>query len=319
MSNLITVIGATGTQGGSVIRALLHHPEYSLRAVTRSAQSEAARALAALGVEVVTADLEDAASLRAAFAGSHAIFAVTNFFETVATLGIEGSMERETRMGVQLADAVAATPSLAHYVWSTLPDSRRNTHGAVAVPYYESKSRVDAYIRTHPTLRSKTTFLWLGWYASNMQYSMFRPNRVHAMPGLPPTYVQLISVPPSVPIPLLGDAQTNVGKFVRAILEQPEKTLPGRIVAGVDQVQTFHGLMEMYGAAQGITARSVQVPKEDYRQLWPVMGDLMDKTNSYFEFMDGKAFSSVDEEVLTKDDLQVEGLVGTAEAFTSER
>lgn len=106
----------------------------------------------------------------------------------------------------------------------------------------------------------------------------------------------------------------NVGQFVRAILEQPGKTLPGRIVAGVDQRQTFSELMEMYGAARGITARSVQISKEDYVQL----GDLMDKSHSYFEHMGGKAFTGTGERVLSKDNLQVEGPVATAKTFTSE-
>lgn len=67
MAKLIVVIGATGVQGGSVISALLKNPEYKIRAVTRNASSEAAKKLAAEGVEVVTANSDDVSSLKAAF------------------------------------------------------------------------------------------------------------------------------------------------------------------------------------------------------------------------------------------------------------
>lgn len=319
MSKIVTVIGATGIQGGSVIRALLDSPDYSLRAVTRNAKSDAAKALAARGVEVVEADINNVESLVAAFRGSHAIFAATNFFEALPQLGIEKSMEIETRLGSNLADAAAATDSLAHYVWSTLPNSRKNTGGRVVVPYYESKNRADDHIKaTLPQLLSKTTFLWLGWYAGNMRYPWYQPCEVHTADGSR-SYVQLLDVPPSVRLPLLGDEAVNPGLFVRAILDRPDLTLPAKAVAGLDEQLTFAEVARAYGAAQGISVRCVQIPKADYRELWPAWGELMDVSHSYIEAMDGKGFSSVDEDVLTKEDLGLKGLVGTAEVFSANK
>ena len=82
MAKLLTVFGATGNQGGSVIRSVLAHPlpssEYRLRGVTRNPTRPAAEALKAQGVDVVQADLTDSASVAAAIAGSHAVFGVTN-------------------------------------------------------------------------------------------------------------------------------------------------------------------------------------------------------------------------------------------------
>lgn len=317
MSKIVTVIGATGIQGGSVIRALLDSPEYSLRAVTRNTKSDAAKALATHGVEVVEADINSVESLQAAFKGSHAVFATTNFFEALPTLGVEKSMEIETRLGQNLADAAAATESLSHYVWSTLPNSRNNTGGKVVVPYYESKNRVDDYIKTeHPQLLLKTTFLWLGWYAGNADYPFYRPIELHTADGSK-SYIQLLGVPPSAKIPTLGDERTNPGLFVRAILSRPDLTLPGKAVAGVDEHLTLAQIARAYGAVHGIKLRCVQIPKADYEELWPIWGGLMDVSHTYMEAMDGKGFSSVDEDVLSKEDLGVQGLIGTAEAFAA--
>lgn len=66
-SKLVVVTGATGKQGGSVVDALLKNPAYSVRAVTRNPNSDASRALAARGVEVVAGELDNYDSLLKAF------------------------------------------------------------------------------------------------------------------------------------------------------------------------------------------------------------------------------------------------------------
>ena len=168
MSKLVTVLGATGAQGGSVIQALLNTEGYKLRAITRSVKSEKAQALAAQGVEVVEADVNDLLSLKAAFAGSYAIYAVTNFFEAFPSVGKDRAIEIEVQMGINIADAAAATLELQHFVWSTLPNSKRNTGGKVVVPHYEGKNQVDEYIKSLPDLAEKTTFMLVPWYAQNI-------------------------------------------------------------------------------------------------------------------------------------------------------
>src|SRR5580658_4926536 len=82
-TKIIAVTGATGAQGGGLIRTILAHPEggFSARAITRDPDSEKAKALAALGAEVVKADLDGEASLEAAFAGAYGAYCVTNFWE----------------------------------------------------------------------------------------------------------------------------------------------------------------------------------------------------------------------------------------------
>ncbi|KZP02738.1 NmrA-like protein, partial [Athelia psychrophila] len=74
MSRIVAVFGATGTQGSSVVNALLQDKTFSPRAITRNPSSDAAKALAARGVEVVTGDLWDKESIRKAVAGCEAVF-----------------------------------------------------------------------------------------------------------------------------------------------------------------------------------------------------------------------------------------------------
>ena len=80
---IIAVTGATGAQGGGLVRAILADPrgEFAVRAITRKPSGDAARALAQQGVEVVAADLDDPASVEKAFAGAYGAFCVTNFWE----------------------------------------------------------------------------------------------------------------------------------------------------------------------------------------------------------------------------------------------
>jgi uncharacterized protein YbjT (DUF2867 family) len=82
MSKLLTVFGATGQQGGSLIAYVLNHPTlsklYHLRGITRDVSKKASLGLKNLGVEIIQADLNDPSSLIPAVSGSYAVFGVTN-------------------------------------------------------------------------------------------------------------------------------------------------------------------------------------------------------------------------------------------------
>ena len=79
----IAVMGATGAQGGGLVRAILADPRaaFAVRALTRDANSDKARALAELGAEVVAADVDDVESLKRAFDGAYGAYCVTFFWE----------------------------------------------------------------------------------------------------------------------------------------------------------------------------------------------------------------------------------------------
>ena len=116
---IIAVFGATGAQGGGLVRAILADPQrrFRVRAISRNPASDKARALAALGAEICQADADDAASLGAAFAGAHGAYCVTNFWEHFSTA-------RELAQAGAMAQAARAA-GVRHVVWSTLEDTRR--------------------------------------------------------------------------------------------------------------------------------------------------------------------------------------------------
>lgn len=181
MTKTIAVIGATGTQGSSVVRSLLDSPEFRdswhIRAITRSAEGKAAQSFQAEGVQIAEADLDDLGSLKIALSGCHAVFAVTDFFVPFAANGANAAeaIELESRRVMNVADAVSATPSIEHFIWSTLPHARRITGGKLQPAHFVAKNRLDDRIKGDPDLLKKTTFLWVGWYATNFLYPVFAP------------------------------------------------------------------------------------------------------------------------------------------------
>ena len=175
---VIAVVGSTGAQGGGLVRAILADPSggYSARAVTRNPSSEKARALAAAGAEVVAADLDDPASLRAAFRGAHGAYCVTNFWEHF-------SPEKELAQARAMAEAAKAE-GVAHVVWSTLEDTRAfvplddarmpTLMERYKVPHFDAKGEANALFEATgvPTTLFHTSFYW-----DNLLYFGMEPKR----------------------------------------------------------------------------------------------------------------------------------------------
>ena len=170
---LIAVVGATGAQGGGLARAILDDPshEFAVRALTRNPDSAKAKELAAAGAEVVAADLDDEASVRAAFDGAYGAFVVTNYWA-------ERTPEQEaarSRAEMELAQAEAAAQAardagVKHLIWSTLEDTRpffagrddvpSLDDGRYKVPHFDAKGEADALFTKYgvPTTFLRTTF-----------------------------------------------------------------------------------------------------------------------------------------------------------------
>ena len=129
----VLVTGATGRQGGAVVRHLLPKG-WKLRAMTRNAATHVAKELAGQGVEVVQGDLEDAASLDRACRGVYGIYSVQDFWSVGA--------KREVQQGKNLADA-AKKAGVQHFVYSSVGGAERNT----GIPHWESKWEVEKHIR----------------------------------------------------------------------------------------------------------------------------------------------------------------------------
>ena len=165
---IIAVVGATGAQGGGLVRAIASDPAsgFVARALTRDVNSEKAKALARLGAEVVAANVDDVESLKKAFAGAYGAFCVTFFWDHF-------SPERELAQATALAQAAKAA-GIQHAVWSTLEDTRKwvplndnrmpTLMGKYKVPHLDAKGEADEVFRK---LGVPTTFLLTSFYWDN--------------------------------------------------------------------------------------------------------------------------------------------------------
>ncbi|HMF12939.1 MAG TPA: NmrA/HSCARG family protein [Gemmataceae bacterium] len=129
----VLVTGATGRQGGAVIRYLLPGG-WKLRALTRHPAGSPARELKRQGVEVVQGDLEDAASLERAVRGAYGVYSVQDFWSVGA--------RREVQQGKNLAEA-AKKASVQHYVYSSVGGAERNS----GIDHWESKWEIEQHVR----------------------------------------------------------------------------------------------------------------------------------------------------------------------------
>ncbi|EGS22458.1 uncharacterized protein CTHT_0019960 [Thermochaetoides thermophila DSM 1495] len=309
MAKIITILGATGAQGQGVVASFINDPSYKVRTITRNPSGAPAQALAAKGAEVVQGDFNDLASLKTAFAGSHIIFAVTNFFEPFAKL-FDGpkTAEIEKQQGINIAQAAAVTDSLEHFIWSTLPNSHAVSGGKFSVPHFDGKASVDDYIREkEPALLAKTTFLWVTWYHTNYSFPVYTPFKVPT--AFADVHVQLGSWSPETPISTIGDVRLNLGKFVRAAVEQPEKAANGAYVLAAVETISVEGLLKLWGETHGKKTKYVKIDPEAFRELWPVLAEELGVMMDYWDATREKSWSDVSGgKVLTKEDLGIQGL-----------
>ncbi|KAK1624983.1 NmrA-like family protein [Colletotrichum phormii] len=251
---IITVFGATGAQGGSVVNIFLNDAKLSkdwqVRGVTRDTTKDSSKALAAKGVEVVSADLGDKASLATVVKGASAVFAVTNYWDKL-------DKELEIQQGKNIADA-SLEAGVEHFIFSSLLDINKLSKGILPdVYHFDSKAAVEEYIRTTSL---PATFLLPGFYMANLPGGMFRQTPPDNAWGLN------LPVPASAPIPLF-DAAADMGKFVKGIVLHREKVLGKRVYAATsymtagEAVETFK---KVYPEA-GKTARFNELTHEQFK------------------------------------------------------
>lgn len=165
---VIAVVGSTGSQGGGLVQAILDDPNggFAARAITRDTTKDKAKAMAAKGAEVVSANLDDVESLKKAFAGAYAVYGVTNFWEHF-------SGEKEKAQAKNIADAAKAA-GVKHVIWSTLEDTRKlmtaddkrmpMLQEKYRVPHFDAKAEADAYFAGLPVTYLVTSFYWDNLY-----------------------------------------------------------------------------------------------------------------------------------------------------------
>jgi uncharacterized protein YbjT (DUF2867 family) len=274
---VIAVVGATGAQGGGLVQAILDDPGsgYTVRALTRDPASEKARALAERGAEVVRADLDDPASVRAAFEGAYGAFCVTNFWEHF-------SPERELAQARALAEA-AKGAGVRHAVWSTLEDTRRfvplddprmpTLQDRYKVPHFDAKGEADAFFRD---LGVPTTFMAAAFYWDNLVHFGMGPRR--GEDGV------LVLMLPLGQKRLAGIAADDIGRCAFGIFRRGQE-LVGRTVGIAGGHLTGEGMAAVIGAALGEEVRYQDVPVDVYRGLgFPGAEDLGNMFQFYQEF-----------------------------------
>jgi len=175
---IIAVVGATGAQGGGLVRAVVNEPTsgFTVRALTRDTRSEKAEALAAVGVEVVAANLDDVESVKRAFAGCYGAFCLTNYWEHFLP-------EKELAQAKGMAQA-AKQAGVRHVVWSTLEDTRQwipltdqrmpTLMGKYKVPHFDAKGEANAEFTK---LGLPVTLLLTSFYWENMIFFGMGPKK----------------------------------------------------------------------------------------------------------------------------------------------
>lgn len=196
-SKLIVVIGATGTQGGSVVNTFLNQPGWRIRGLTRSTSSPASQALVSKGVEMVSANLDDVSSLVSAFKGAYAIFSVLDFWtgfrdpQSLTKLApgqtlMEWAHNYEMQQGENVFTAANQTEGLERLVFSALSYVTKWSKGKYThVYHFDSEARAVEYAQeTYPELMKKTSIIQIGMYLSNTTWMPhYQPHKVRCSPS----------------------------------------------------------------------------------------------------------------------------------------
>ena len=203
---IVLITGATGRQGGAVIRHMLPKG-WKLRALTRNAGSGAAQELARQGIEVVRGDLEDPASLEKAIGGVYGVYSVQDFWSVGA--------RREVQQGKNLADA-AKKAGIAHFVYSSVGGAERNS----GIPHWESKWEIEQHIRklALPATILRPAGFMENYYVDQVEIGILKGKLIDPVRGDKP--YQTIAV-------------DDIGAFAALAFERPKEFIGAEIeIAG---------------------------------------------------------------------------------------
>ncbi len=254
---IIAVVGATGAQGGGLVRAIMSDTEgnFTARALTRDVNSDKAKALAAVGAEVVQADVDDVESLKAAFSGAYGAFCVTFFWEHF-------SPEKEGAQVQNMAEA-AKHAGVKHVVWSTLEDTRKwvplhddrmpTLMENYKVPHFDAKGASD---HVFADAGVPTTYLLTSFYWDNLIYFGMGPKKG-------PDGKLAIALPMGDK-KLPGIAAGDIGKCAYGVFKQGS-SLIGKTVGIAGEHLTGSQMAAALSTALGEDVRYNAVSPEAYR------------------------------------------------------
>jgi len=241
---LIAVIGATGQQGGAVVRALQAQGQFNVRALTRNPSKHRG-----LADEVVEADLNRPETLKAAFEGAHGVFLVTNFWEagtdeiTQATAAIRAAKEA----GVK------------HFVWSTLPDVEAISGGKFHVPHFTGKAKIDGIVREAGFAHH--TFVIAPFFYQNLVGVMAPQKQSDGTSGW------ALPIDPAVRAIHMGDI-TELGNIVAGAFAHPDQAGNGQYLPLVGDFMSLNEIVETLNR-QGHQLSFKQVPRDAFATFFP--------------------------------------------------
>ena len=232
----ILVTGATGKQGGALIKELAGNG-FTLRAMTRHPEREAAQKLRATGVEIVAGDLDDAASLEKALSGVWGVFGVQNTWEA----GVEG----EERQGKRLAE-IARKVGVQHYVYASVGSAHRRT----GIPHFENKARIEETVRS---LGFPSYVIYRPvFFMENLTTPWFLNGDTIYSTLDPGTVLQMIAV-------------EDIGKYAARTFTEAER-LNGRAFDIAGDARTMPETAEVLGGALGRPINYVRIPLDEVRK-----------------------------------------------------
>lgn len=254
---IIAVVGATGAQGGGLVRAILNDPGggFTVRALTRDPDSEKAQALAQSGALVMRADLDDEASLGRAFAGAHGVYCVTFFWEHF-------SAAKEKAHARNMA-AAAKAEGVKHAIWSTLEDTRQwipltdkrmpTLMGGYKVPHFDAKGESNKFFTE---IGVPTTFLYPSFYWENLIHFGMGPKRDAAG--------KLVFTLPLADKKMPSMAAEDIGRCAYGIFKKNSKYIGKRIGVAAAHM-TGAQMVQALSDALGQEVRYQAVSPEAYR------------------------------------------------------
>ncbi|CAB3775564.1 hypothetical protein LMG28614_00019 [Paraburkholderia ultramafica] len=247
MSNtqkLIAVVGATGQQGGAVVRALQASGQFKVRALTRNPARHPK-----LGDEVVLAELNRPETLEAAFAGAHGAFVVTNSWEAGA---------EESRQALAAVNA-ARGAGVQHFIWSTLPNVEAISHGKIDVPHFTGKAKVEPIVNEAGFAHH--TFVIAPFYYQNLIGVMAPQKQEDGTAGW------ALPLDPERRVIHMGDI-SELGRLVAGAFAHPELAGHGEHLPLVGDFLSFNEVIDTLNR-QGNRVSFKQVPREVFASWFP--------------------------------------------------
>ncbi len=277
---IIAILGATGAQGGGLVRSILADKsgEFTARALTREVNSDKAKALAELGAEVAAVDIDNEESLKKAFDGAYGVYAVTFFWDHF-------SPEKEIAQVQSIAKA-AKDAGVKHIIWSTLEDSRKFIpltdnrmptlgDGKYKVPHFDGKGESDKFFTE---LNLPVTFLLTSFYWDNFVYFGMGPKKG-------PDGKLTLTIPMGEG-KLAGIAAEDIGKSAYSIFKKGNEFI-GKTVGISGGHLTGKMMAESFTKALGQEVVYNSVPFDVYRNFgFPGADDLGNMFQFYHDFED---------------------------------